>query len=355
MVYAAPPPEGHPELNVPSLRGRRVLVTGASGFIGSHIAERLLAQGAAVRLLVRRPDRVGAMAASGAAIHEGDLTIPASLRGCCDGIDIVFHSAAWIGTPYIRAAAWGTNVDGTRAVMAEARRSGVRRFVHLSSVAVYGPVRTGVVTENLTLGGAIEPYGESKIAAEAAAHDAAGDDVEVVITRPGMVYGPRSRAWTVRLVRWITEGRPAMVAGGHGYARPIFIENLLDALVLCATVPAAGQQTFTLIDGNVRWREYLHYYARMVGGRPRSVSYPVSWLIALTDELRARVTRRPPRIRRAALGYAVSHAVFSTEKARGLLGWQPRYAMPEAMALTQAWLIANGYLPQRSPTATDSS
>jgi nucleoside-diphosphate-sugar epimerase len=295
------------------------------------------------------------MAAAGAAIHEGDLTIPPSLRGCCNDIDVVFHSAAWIGTPYIRAAAWEANVGGTRAVMAEARRSGVRRFVHLSSVAVYGPVRSGVVTESQMLRGAVEPYGESKIAAEAAARDTAGDAVEVVITRPGMVYGPRSRAWTVRLVRWIAEGRPAMVAGGRGYARPIFIENLLDALVLCATVPAAAQQAFTLIDGNVRWRDYLHYYAQMVGRRPRSVAYPTSGLIALTDELRARVTRRPPRIRRAALGYAVSRAVFSTEKAHRLLGWQPRYTMPEAMALTQEWLIASASLPQRSPTATERS
>jgi UDP-glucose 4-epimerase len=239
--------------------------------------------------------------------------------------------------------------------MAEAKRSGVRRFVHLSSVAVYGPVRAGVITEDHALHGAVELYGESKIAAETAANEAAGGTVEVVITRPGMVYGPRSRAWTVRLVRWIVEGRPAMVAGGHGYARPIFIENLLDALALCATVPAAAQQAFTLIDGNVRWRDYLHYYAQMVGRRPRSVAYPTSWLIASTDELRARISRRPPRIRRAALGYAVSHAQFSTDKAHRLLGWTPRYTMPEAMTITQEWLIANGGLPQRSPTATDRS
>jgi 2-alkyl-3-oxoalkanoate reductase len=332
-----------------------VLVTGASGFIGSHVAERLLAQGARVRLLVRRPERVAAMTAAGATIHQGDLTAPGSLRGSCDGIDLIFHSGAWIGTPYTRPAAWETNVEGTRAMMAEARRSGVRRFVHLSSIAVYGPVRSGVVTEERALHGGIELYGESKLAAEAAAREAAGTDVELVITRPGMVYGPRSRAWTVRLIRWIADGRPAMVAGGHGYARPIFIENLLDALVLCATVPKAAGQAFTLIDANVRWRDYLQPYAQMVGRRPRSVSYPVSWLIALTDEVRALVTRRPPRIRRAALGYAISHAVFSTDRAHRLLGWQPRYSMPEGMAVTKAWLIANGHLPHRSPTTTDRS
>lgn len=328
----------------PDLAGRRVVVTGASGFIGGHLAERLLRLGAQVRLLVRRPERVAALAAAGAEVVRGDLTVPASLNGCCEGGDVVFHSAAWLGTPYAREVAWAVNVEGTRAVMREARRAGVRRFVHLSTIAVYGPVRAGVVGEDHPLGGAVEPYGESKIASEAAAREAAGD-VELVIARPGMVYGPGSRTWTVRLVRWIQEGRPAMVAGGRGNARPIFIENLVDALLLCAVVPAARGQAFTLIDCNMRWRDFLEPYAQMVGRRPRSVSYPTSWLIALTDELRAVVTRRPPRIRRAALGYTVSRAVLSVERARRLLGWAPRYTMPEAMALTRAWLVANGHLP----------
>jgi nucleoside-diphosphate-sugar epimerase len=88
----------------------------------------------------------------------------------------------------------------------------------------------------------------------------------------------------------------------------------------------------------------------MVGKRVRSVSYLTSWLIALTDETRAVLTHRPPRVRRTALGYAVSRALFSTEKAQRLLGWTPRYAMPEAMAITKDWLLANAYLkPARGP------
>jgi nucleoside-diphosphate-sugar epimerase len=320
-----------------------VLVTGASGFIGSHLAERLLAHGSTVRLLVRRRERVAALAAAGADVHVGDLTDPASLRGSCAGIDIVYHAGAWLGTPYTRNAAWAANVAGTESIVAEARRSGVRRVVHLSSIAVYGPVRSGTVTEAAPLWKGVELYGDSKIGAEETARAGTQEGPELVITRPGMVYGPRSRGWTIRLIKWIDERRPAIVAGGHGYARPIFIENLLDALVLCARRPVAGE-AFTLIDANVRWRDYLDQYARMTGKQVRSVSYFASWQIALTDEMRALLTRRPPRVRRAALGYAVSHALFSTEKAQRLLGWTPRYSMPEAMTITKHWLIANGYL-----------
>ena len=328
---------------VPALPGSRVLVTGASGFIGSHLAERLLAGGSTVRLLVRRPERVAAMAAAGAEVRTGDLTDAGTLRGSCDGIDVVYHAGAWLGTPYTREAAWAANVAGTERIVAEARRAGVRRFIHLSSIAVYGPVRSGTVTEAAPLWKGVELYGDSKIAAEEAARAGTEQGPELVITRPGMVYGPRSRGWTIRLIKWIDERRPAMVAGGRGYARPIFIENLLDALVFCAQRPVAGE-AFTLIDANVPWRDYLGAYARMVGKRARSVSYLASWQIALTDEIRALLTHRPPRVRRTALGYAVSHALFSTEKAQRLLAWTPRYAMPDAMAITRDWLIANGYL-----------
>jgi nucleoside-diphosphate-sugar epimerase len=333
--------------SIPALPGQRVLVTGASGFIGSHLAERLLRRGSRVRLLVRRPERVASMAASGAEVWVGDLTDAATLRGSCEGIDVVYHAGAWLGTPYTREAAWAANAGGTAHVAEEAARGGVRRFIHISSIAVYGPVRSGTVTEATPLWKGVELYGDSKIAAEEAARAATGSRVELVIVRPGMVYGPRSRGWTIRLIKWIDEYRPAMVAGGHGYARPIFIENFLDALIRCAQQPVSGE-AFTLIDANIRWRDYLEQYARMVGRPVRSVSYVTSWLIALTDETRALLTRRPPRVRRTALGYAVSHALFSTEKASRLLGWSPRTSMPEAMAITREWLIANGHLTART-------
>lgn len=327
----------------PTLIGRRVLVTGATGFIGGRLAERLVEAGALVRLVARRPERAEALQRAGAEVRFGDLADPQTLRGCCDGIDIVFHCGAWLGTPYAWEAAYGTNVGGTRAMAEEALRAGVGRFVHLSSIAAYGPVRAGVVTEDTPLWKGVDLYGDSKIMAEDALGAVAARGLQAVITRPGMVYGPRSRGWTIRLIQWINQRRPAMVAGGGGYARPIFIENLADALILCALRPVAGE-AFTLIDGNMRWRDYLQRYGRMVGKAPRSVSYVAAWLIAVTDETRALITRRPPRVRRTALGYAVSHATFSTEKAHRLLGWTPRYTMEQAMEITKTWLIENGYL-----------
>lgn len=326
-----------------TFEGLPILITGATGFIGGHLAERLLALRADVRVLARKPERAAALARAGVRILQGDLTDPATLHGCCHGCTVVFHCAAWLGTPYTREASWATNVAGTEALVNEALAAGARRFVHLSSVAVYGPVRQGIVTEETPLWKGIELYGDSKIGGEEVIRAAMQRGLPAVITRPAMVYGPRSRGWTIRMVQWITHNRRAMVAGGLGLARPIFIDNLIDALLLSAERPVVGH-AFTLVDLDLPWKDYLGYYARMVGKPPRSIPYTLAWLTALADETRALVTRRPPRVRRTALGYAVSHAVFSAEKARKLLGWAPRYSIDEAMRSTERWLRENGYI-----------
>lgn len=318
-------------------------MTGATGFIGGYLTERLLALGSRVRVLARRPERAAALGVAGAEVVPGDLTIPDTLRGACDDCAVVFHCAAWLGRPYAREVSWAVNVSGAAALAREALASGVERFVHLSSIAVYGPVRTGVVTEDSPLWPGVELYGDSKIAGEAAVREAAARGLPAVIARPGMVYGPRSRSWTIRLATWIRRGMPAMVAGGHGFSRPIYIDNLIDALLLCAQQPVAGQ-AFTLVDQDIPWREFLGHYARIVGRPARSISYSTAWVLALADEIRAVLTRRPPRVRRTAIGYAVSSARFSTDMARSLLGWSPRLSIDQAMEITARWLADNGYL-----------
>ncbi|HEX4841672.1 MAG TPA: NAD-dependent epimerase/dehydratase family protein [bacterium] len=321
----------------------KTLVTGATGFIGSHLSHRLLATGVPVRALVRRQDQAAALAAAGAEVVIGDLSNSETLRGACRGCSVVFHCGAWLGRPYTREIARAVNVAGTSALARDALAEGVTRFVHLSSIAVYGPVRSGLVTESSPLWRGVELYGDSKIRGEEAVGEIASQGLPAVIVRPGMVYGPRSRGWTIRFTRWIQQGRPAMVAGGRALCRPIFVDNLIDALLLCAQEQVVGH-AFTLVDQDMPWRDYLGYYARMVGRRVRSIPYPAAWMLALGDELRAILMRRPPRVRRTTLGYVVSRARFSTDKARTLLGWSPQQSIDEAMETTGRWLRANGHL-----------
>jgi nucleoside-diphosphate-sugar epimerase len=321
----------------------RVLVTGATGFIGRHLTERLLALGVPVRIFARSPSRAAPLAAQGADVVIGDVADPTSVHGVAEGCRTVFHCAAWMGRPYTEAAAWAGNVVGTEAVAAEAMRAGVERFVHVSSITVYGPVRSGVVTEASPLWRGVELYGDTKIAGEDRVRAAAGRGLPVVITRPGLVFGPRCRGWALRVIRWLNAGFPVVAAGGGGLARPIFIDNLVDALLLCAQRPVLGE-AFTLIDEDLPWREYLGFYGRLAGKPVRSVPYAALWLLALGGEFRALVTRTRPRASRATLGYTVSTARYSTQSARVRLGWTPRYSLADATARTDRWLRENGYL-----------
>lgn len=294
-------------------------------------------------MLVRNPEKAASFASRGAEIIVGDLAEPQTLQHVCAGCRVVCHGAAWLGTPYVSKIAWAVNVRGTAALASAALRAQVTRFVHLSSIAVYGPVREGVITEDSPLWSGVELYGDSKIAGEGVIRDAAREGLSTVILRPGLVYGPRSPGWTLRFIDWISKGRPAMVAGGRGLCWPVFIDNLVDAILLAIDRPVAGH-AFTIVDTALPWREFLAYYARMLDRPVRSVPLVLAYALAAGDELRAFLTRKRPRIRPSAVGYTISRARFNTEKATQLLGWAPRVLVPQAMAVTERWLEEQSYL-----------
>lgn len=328
-----------------SLTGLPILVTGATGFIGSHLTERLLSSGSRVRILARSPEKAAHLAVLGAEVVGGDLTQPQTLAPACVGCRVVCHCAAWLGSPYVKELAWRVNVEGTAALASAALAAHVDRFVHLSSIAVYGPVRTGVVTEDAPLWRGVELYGDSKIGGEQVLKEAATRGLSVVILRPGVVYGPRSRGWTLWFVDRIRKGYPVLVAGGSGLSRPVFIDNLVDAIILAMTRPVGGH-AFTIVDADVAWREVLGYYARMLERPARSVPPIAGYILAAADLLRAFITQAPPRLRPTAVGYAVSQARYSTEKAQHLLGWTPKTSLGEAMQITEQWLRAQGHIPK---------
>ncbi len=329
-----------------TLAGVPVLITGATGFIGSYLTERLLSSGTPVRILARSPEKAAQLAALGAEVVYGDLTKPETLGPACTGCGVVYHCAAWLGSPYREGVAWQVNVAGTAALVSAAITARVERFVHLSSLAVYGPVRGGVVTEDSPLWQGVELYGDSKISGERVLQQAATHGLSAVILRPGMVHGPRSRGWTLWFVDRIRKNYPVVVAGGFGLCRPVFIDNLVDAMVLASTRPVSGH-AFTIVDADIPWRDFLAFYARMLDRPARSVPRAAAYALAAAADLRAFFTDTAPRLRPVAVGYAVSQARYSTEKAQRLLGWAPKIPLDEAMRITERWLRWQGHLPSQ--------
>jgi nucleoside-diphosphate-sugar epimerase len=330
-----------------NLVGERVLVTGATGLIGGHLAERLVsAEGVFVRGLSRQPQDAR-LTECGIEIVRGDVTEPASLASAVQGCGVIFHAAGWVQEGGSRAEAWAVNVDGTKHLIDAAVAAGVKRFVHLSSSHVYGFPNAQAVDESYTVRPCGRPYSDSKVAAESVVFAAYREHrLPVVVARPSQVYGPRSVQFTIRPVEAIKQGRMMLVDGGRYFCNPVFIDDLIDGLVLCASSDPAVGEAINLTDGvAVPWSEFFGHYGRMLGvDYFRSVPYPFAWLIAWGNEIRTAAKGKRARMNRELVRSLRARCSFSNEKAKRLLGWTPRHNLDAGMKRTEAWLRAEGYL-----------
>jgi len=330
------------------LRGKRALVTGATGFIGKRLAHRLLMdKGAQVRALVRSPAKAQPLANIGAEIVTGDITHAHSVKTAAAGCQLIFHAAAWVSEGGTQTQVWAVNVTGTQHLVEAGLAAGVEKFVHLSSCAVYGSVQRHNINEQTPTRMRGNLYGDSKVAAEKvvfAAYRQHG--LPAVVARPSQVYGPGSAQFTIRPVEVIKAGKMMLIDGGRHLCKPIYIDNLIDGLILCATVEAAVGEAINFTDGPpVPWRDFFGAYGRMlnIDSFP-SVPFRLAWLVALYHEATAALSGKKPALNRAAVNALRSSNSFSNQKAQTLLGWQPRIDFKQGMQQTEAWLRANGYL-----------
>jgi nucleoside-diphosphate-sugar epimerase len=335
---------------VMEIRGLSALVTGASGFIGGRLAERLATgEGVRIRAMVRDAKRAERLRKLQLEIVIADLLDLSSLREAIDGCDLVFHCAAVVRESGDRDEFFRTNVKGTENILKVSSDTGVKKFIHFSSIAVYGmnpPERADESTPYQPCGNL---YCDTKIAAEKAvwaAHQEAG--LPVVVIRPTNVYGPHSNPWTIRPIKLINSGQMMLINGGTGLCNYVYIDNLLDGTLAAAKSDQSVGQVYLISDGiAVIWKEFFGYYAQMAG-KPKIRSVP-EWLgkaIALGMEITSKLTGKPPKLTREAVGFLTRRARFSIEKARREFGYQPRFSLEEGMKLTEQWLREAGYLPR---------
>jgi nucleoside-diphosphate-sugar epimerase len=330
-----------------ALKGSPVLVTGASGFIGGHLAERLATrEGARVVGSGRsfKGDAEKTLRDAGVELARADLTDAAAMERLCEGKSIVFHLAAWL----MRgkggdASAYEVNVDATRALVQAASRAGVKRFVLASSVASYGLPPVDDIDENVPVDKA-QPdlYGRTKAIGEEAAREvAASSGLSLTILRPAMVYGPGSTGWTVGMLRLVKQGVPVLFGDASGHAYPVYIDDVVDALLLAATRPEASGEAFNVSDTSVDWATFFGYYGRMCGKRPRRVPMPLARGIAWANE---RLHLQIPLTTERLKTY-VRKLCYPTTKATHLLGWKVNVSLDEGMRRSEAWLRKVGKLP----------
>jgi len=286
-----------------------------------------------------------------------------AVRRAADGCDVVVHCAAMQGGRNRLADFRRVNVDGTLNLLHVARDASVARFIHISTINVHGipPPRDANADSPLGWGvgrGAVncalttltrDFYSISKAEGERAAWQfarAAARDVPLVVIRPACTYGPRSNAWTLMPLRRVLRGRPVLIGDGSGICNAVYIDNLVDLILLAMKNDAAVGHAFIGAEGRgVTWREFYGAYARMAGiTRLRSLPRTVALAIATAFELLARVNGYPPRIARSSVEFYSHRVVFDIEKSKRLLGYEPRVSFEDGMRRTRQWLVDSGQL-----------
>ncbi|MGB3635511.1 MAG: NAD-dependent epimerase/dehydratase family protein, partial [Rubrobacteraceae bacterium] len=188
---------------------KTVAITGAGGSVGKALAKRLLAGGHRVKALARNDGDAEQLKELGAEPFLGDVRELATLINLTQDCSLVFHLAAWMGSPFDEDLAYAVNIGGTKNVVRAAGEAGADRVLLASSIAVYGPVREGFITEESPVSRVGDLYGDTKIEGERAARrEAERVDIELTVLRPTMIYGPESPSWTEIPFDSISKGLP---------------------------------------------------------------------------------------------------------------------------------------------------
>jgi len=325
----------------------KVLVTGGTGFVGSHLIEKLRAGGDTVRALVRPGGNRALVQSLGAEIATGDLDDLESLRAACDGCEIVYHSAARVEITGTDAEFHRTTVAGTARLLAAAAEGKVRRFVHLSSCGIYPPsllAQGAVITESTptTEPPAWFPYGRAKYQAERMVREKAAG-MEWVIVRLGYLYGPRNRTMRSHLEPIMRDRIMMIIGDGSNEMAMIYVEDAVRAVVLAGRCPEARSRVLLVAgDEHITQRDYFDALADGFG-IPRitkRVPYRVAFFFGWLGEKLIHSGPRQAVLCRAAIALTGLPQRVRCDATKNLLGWRPEVSFAEGMRRTFEWYHA---------------
>jgi len=323
-----------------NLKNKTILITGIGEFIGLRTAELASSQGMKVCGLQSSSDKIKKAQNLGAKVIVGSVTDPATAEKACQGVDIVVHAAEVAQEGGSLDKFREVNVGGTVNMAQAAKNAGVKTFVHLSSVLVYGFNYPDHITEEGPLSGENNPYCQTKIEAEKALLQLnAPPDFGIIIIRPGDVYGPGSIPWIVRPLLLMRQRLFAYANEGRGVINHVYIDNLIQAIFLAIEKETYGE-IFNVTDGQeTSWKDYFTRLAE-IADLPAPFSLPKDEL-KLFLQLRyqgQKLFRKPADILPEVVDFMTRPHAYSITKAQSVLSYEPTINLEEGMRLTQEWL-----------------
>jgi nucleoside-diphosphate-sugar epimerase len=318
----------------------RVLVTGATGFTGSHLVRRLVDRGDRVTAFARASSRTKELAELGVEVRTVDIRDRADVARHMETFDRVYHIAAAFRTQHADMEEFGrVNVEATGHLLEAAEDRGVGRFVHCSTVGVQGEIEDPPATEEHPFRPG-DPYQTTKLEGEMLAREAMdAGAMEVTVVRPVGIYGPGDRRF-LKLFRPIARRRFVMIGSGEVLYHLTYVEDLVEGILLAGEHPAAPGQVFTL--GGARYTT-LNELTRLIAEalevpppRVRIPYAPVHLASVVCDRVFRSVGLSPPLYPRRVEFFSKDRA-FDISKARNLLGYEPRVDLEEGLRRTAQW------------------
>ncbi len=334
----------------------RILVTGGTGFTGSHLVRRLLSHGHEVIAVDNQKGRFSdELQNLGAKVVVGSVTDKQLMDQLVKGCDVVHHlAAAFRRVDLPKSVYWDINVNGTRYLLESAERHGVKKFVYCSTCGVHGNVANPPAAENAPINPA-DYYQYTKYEGERVAHEFIARGLKVAILRPAAIYGPGDPERWLMLFKQVSPGRFLMFGDGKATYHPLYIDNLVDAFELAADNEASNGQTYLIADEHYySLNDLVQATADALGVNVKIIHLPFwpLWTAALGCEIVCTPLRISPPIFRRRVDWFRQNRAFDISKAQREIGYKPGVDLKTGLMRTAQWYKEQNYLPvQRTAIA----
>ena len=328
----------------------KVLVTGGTGFVGSHLVSRLVKKGQSVRVLVRKGSNVDYLKKLDVELCLGDITDKNSIKTAIKGIDVVYHIAALFRQArFPDKVYWQVNAQGTQSMLEASYEEGVKRFVHCSTVGVLGHIANPPADETYPYNPG-DVYQRSKCEGEKIALKFFQDKkFPVVVARPTAIYGPGDMR-LFKLFKYVSSGRMIILGDGNSFYHLVYVEDLATGFELCAQKENAVGKVYILGgEEYLTLNDLVDLIAEVLGVSLSKIHlpvFPVKALSILCEKVCIPLRVEPPLHRRRVDFFTKSRA-FNISRAKEELGYEPKFDLETGLRLTGEWYRKKGFLPEQ--------